>query len=57
MIRVKSLHISSLHVFSNFVEIPSNPQLGLGLRLFNISIVVASDISSKVKFCRDWFNR
>ena len=27
MIRVEDLHISSLHAFSNFVEIPSCPQL------------------------------
>ena len=46
IMRVTDLQISSLHVFN---EIPSYPQLGFGLRLLRIFIVVSSVISSNVK--------
>ena len=49
--------MSNLHVFNNVVEMPSYPQLGFGLRLLRISIVVSSVISSNVKLYIDGLSK
>ena len=40
---MSGLQISFLHAFSNLVDIPSCPQVGLDLRLFKSSMVVDND--------------
>ena len=49
--------MSCFIAFNNLVEMPSLPQLGLRVKLFNMFMVVPSEIGLNVKLCNIGFCR
>ena len=49
--------LTYMSLINNFVEMPSYPQFGFGLRLLRMSIVVSSVISSNVKLYIDGLSK